>query len=133
MGIDYGAKRVGIALSDEKGEFALPYKVLANNKDLLDAVKALCEEKKVERIVIGKSENFEGKDNAIMAKINSFIETLKNKVTIPISLEQEFMTSQEARRIQGKNDMNDASAAALILKSYLEKLKHQDTITKNKV
>jgi len=123
MGIDYGAKRVGVALSDEEGEFALPYKVLFNNKDLPDAIKALCKEKKVAHIVIGKSENFEGKDNAIMAKINSFIETLKNKVTIPISLEQEFMTSQEARRIQGKNDMNDASAAALILKSYLDKQK----------
>lgn len=121
IGIDYGKKRVGIALSDEGNSFALPKVVLENGPDLVSEIKKLCDEHKVTDIIIGDSKNFKGEPNAIMADINTFKATLEGELKLPIHMEPEFLTSAEAERIQGKNESHDASAAALILKSFLDK------------
>ena len=55
-----------------------------------------------------------------MKDIVPFAKSLETELRIPVYMHPEFMTSQEAERIQGKNSMHDASAAALILKSYLD-------------
>ena len=122
MGIDYGAKRVGIAVSDEKNNFAIPHSVLLNDKKLADEIKKICTENDVGTIVLGESKNFKGEDNLIMGKINSFKEELASKLSLSIMMEPEFMTSAEATHLQGENKMIDASAASLILKSYLSRI-----------
>ena len=119
LGIDYGSKRVGIAVSDETKTFANPLTVLQNDENLILQIEKICEEKEVEGIVVGESKDFNQNDNEIMGEINPFVENLKNKLNIPIHLHPEFLTSQEAEHIQGKNDMHDASEAALILNNYL--------------
>ena len=53
LGIDYGSKRVGIAISDEARQFALPLCVLANTDELLGEVARLCEENHIDTIIIG--------------------------------------------------------------------------------
>ena len=58
--------------------------------------------------------------NEIMKKISPFVKDLEEKLGLPVHMHPEFLTSMEAERLQGKNDMHDASAAALILKSYLD-------------
>ena len=121
LGIDYGKKRVGVALTDENRQFALPKVVLPNDHRLISNIKKICEENDVSLIVIGESKNYKGEENAIMKDIRDFSEDLKGVTKLPIVFEPEFLTSSEAERIQGKNEMHDASAAALILKSYLEK------------
>jgi putative Holliday junction resolvase len=129
MGIDYGKKRVGIALSDESGQFALPYDVLANSNTLrkktehglIKKIKKMCDDNKVGAIVLGESKNFKGQDNSIMKEIKIFRDNVIAEIKLPLYMEPEFMTSAEAKQIQGKNDMLDASAAAIILKSYLDK------------
>ena len=55
-----------------------------------------------------------------MKEIIPFVEILKSRLNLPVHMHPEFLTSQEAERLQGKNDMHDASAAAIILKSYLD-------------
>lgn len=120
LGIDYGAKRVGLALSDERGDFSYPLSVLQNSENILDEVAEICKEKKVNVVVIGESKNFTQEDNVIMKEVHPFIKNLKDKTGLEVVLHPEFMTSLEAERLQGHNDMHDASAAALILKSYLE-------------
>ena len=55
-----------------------------------------------------------------MKEITPFVKKLEDSLGLPIHMYPEFLTSQEAERLQGKNDMHDASAAALILKSYLD-------------
>ena len=124
LGIDYGAKRVGIALSDERGDFVYPLKVLENTKDLIHDILSICEENKVDEVVVGESRNFNQKENEIMKEIMPFVDELKKELNIPVSMHPEFMTSQEAERLQGKNEMHDASAAALILKSYLDTIRN---------
>ena len=121
LGIDYGIKRVGIAFSDETGEFALPFSVLPNNDALLVAIAAICRDKNIGLIVLGESKNFAGEDNPIMKNIREFKIRLEKETGLFVHFEPEFFTSVEAGRIQGKNAKLDASAAALILKSFLEK------------
>lgn len=121
VGIDYGKKRVGIAISDEEGKFALPHAVWQNDDGLVARIKALCLEKRADGVVIGESRNLDGSPNEILKEIMMLKETLMQEISTPIYLEPEFYTSAQAERIQGKNAMHDASAAALILKSYLER------------
>ena len=123
LGIDFGAKRIGLAISDEAGQYSFPFLVMANRKGVVPEIAKICIENKVESIVVGESRNFSLIENDIMKQIHPFIGELKEITHLPIYTHPEFLTSVEARRIQGENDMNDASAAALILKSYLESRK----------
>lgn len=140
IGIDYGTKRVGVAISNETNEFALPLSVLANDRGLLASIKKIIAEKEVGAIVLGESKNFKGEDNTIMSAISRFKKRLEKEIGLPVVLEPEFLTSAEAERMESrhssysrrsglnlrrpaaKNEMLDASAAALILKSYLDKI-----------
>lgn len=126
LGIDFGSKRVGLALSDESGDFALPYGVIENNEHLIREIRELCTINNVGEVVVGDSKDFNGEDNAIMGEITPFVEKLKEVLGVPVELHPEFLTSSQAERLQGKNDMLDASAAALILSSYLDLKKHKE-------
>ncbi len=120
LGIDYGEKRVGIAISDAEGKLAFPHKVLVNGEKLIEEILKISKEQGIEKIIVGDSKDFKGENNKIMEKILPFVQNLKSKTNLEVLMHPEFLTSQEARRLQGKNDMLDASAAALILKSYLD-------------
>ncbi len=120
LGIDYGAKRVGLAMSDERGDFAYPLKVLENTKDLVVQISEICKENKIDEIIVGESKDFKQMENEVMKEITPFALNLKKYIAVPIHMHPEFLTSQEAERLQGKNEMHDASAAAIILKSYLD-------------
>lgn len=121
MGIDFGHKNVGIALTDEAGMMAFPHGVLSNNDELLKSVVALAEEKSVAEIVIGHSIDKEGNANKIHTQVEEFIGDLTLHLGVPIHLEPEQYSTQQAIRIQGKNANTDAAAAAIILDSYLQK------------
>lgn len=121
LGIDYGSKRIGIAVSDEKGEFAIPFIVLKSSKKLVDEILGIAEENKVKTIILGESKDYKGKPNTIHAASLEFKKELEAE-GYEVIMEPEFMTSMNAERLQGKTDMLDASSAALILQSYLDKL-----------
>jgi len=123
MGIDFGERRVGIASTDDSGEFALPRAVIPNTEHLLDEVVRLAREWQIQKIVVGESKNLDGTHNPIHSKALEFVELLKAH-DFEIEFHPEVYTSMEAKQIQGKNDMTDASAAALILKSYIDTHKH---------
>jgi putative holliday junction resolvase len=121
LGIDYGSKRVGIALSDEKGEFAIPFIVLKNSKTLVDEILDIAEENRVEKIILGESKNYKGEPNSIHEKSLELKKTLEGEGWI-VEFEPEFMTSAHVEKLQGKTDTLDSSAAALILQSYLDRV-----------
>ncbi len=124
LGVDYGDKRVGLATSDDEGKLAFPYLVIKNSENLAEEVLAIVEKEKVSEIVVGESLDFTGQPNAVMKNIEEFVSKLKEKLKekeIPIHYEPEFMTSVQAERFTGKNEMHDASAAALILQSFLDR------------
>lgn len=119
MGIDFGSLRVGIASTDESGQFALPRATLPNDSELLDKVLEMKEKEGIEKIVIGESRNLDGSANPILSEINDFKKSLESRGA-EVVFHPEIFTTMEARRIQGNTEMTDASAAALILKSYIE-------------
>lgn len=123
LGIDYGTKRVGIALSDETGSMAFPHSVLPNDAKLQNAIEKIVQENKVGAIVIGHSVNNKGVANAVHDAVEALVLDLTLSIGLPIHLEPEWYTTQEATRFQGKNDLKDASAAAIILDSFLRKQK----------
>lgn len=124
MGIDYGTKRVGIALTDDKGMMAFPHSVLKNDSSLQKAIEEIIQKENVEKIVIGHSLNREGKPNEVHALVEDFIQDLTLNVGLPIELEPEQYTTQEAIRFQGRGEMTDASAATIILNSFITRSKN---------
>lgn len=119
MSIDFGEKRVGVASTDEGGEFALPRVVITESPSIVDEIERLANDWHTERIVIGESRDFKGNPNAIHAEAEKLADELKKRGH-DIVFHTEVLTSMEAERLQGHNDMHDASAAALILKSYID-------------
>jgi putative Holliday junction resolvase len=119
MGIDYGSKRIGVALSDESGVMAFPHSVIANDTQLLATLETLITKERVAEIVIGHSLNYDGQPNKIHAQVEELMTDLTLAVGLPIHLVPELYTTQAAARLQGKHDKIDAAAAALILDTYL--------------
>lgn len=126
LGIDFGTKKVGLALSDESGAMGFPHGILPNSPRLLAEVSALIAKENVGAIVIGESLDFSGKENPVAKDARAFGEELSEATGLPVSYEFEALTSQEASRsIDGTRERQanpiDASAAALILTSYLSR------------
>lgn len=122
IGIDFGSKRVGVAVSDQSGSLAFPKVVLANDKKLLPLILKIVEEENALGIVIGESKNYSGEPNAIMSEVEKFKKEIEDKTDVEVYFEPEFMTSAQAVQLQGKNEMLDASAATIILQSFLDKM-----------
>lgn len=123
IGIDYGEKKIGIALSDKEGQVAFPKLVIKNKgieKTALE-IGDLMEKWEVEEVVVGRSSNLKGEDNLVMREVRSFVDTLKRKTEKEVHLEPEFYTSLEAGRITGRTGRLDAQAAAIILQSFINK------------
>jgi putative holliday junction resolvase len=121
LGVDFGTKKVGIAISDESGNFALPKSVLKNDKDLMQSFEKILKEEDIGEVVIGESIDYKGEENLIMKEVKEFIEKIKEFSDVQVNLEPEFLTSSQVRSTQGDSKMIDASAAALILQSFLDK------------
>ncbi|MGH7141716.1 MAG: methionine--tRNA ligase subunit beta [Minisyncoccia bacterium] len=122
IGVDYGTVRVGIAVSDEGEAMAFPAEVVAQ-KDALLRIERLAREREARGIVIGESKDFNNKDNPVMADIQKFAAELKEKTGAEIFFEPEFLTSAAAKSAGASEKMLDASAAAIILQSFLDKRK----------
>ena len=133
LGIDYGVKRVGLAMSDDGGKIAFPYKVVKNNMELLDTIHNICGEEEISAIVLGESLDSSGNKNKVMGSIEEFKRNLEAELDLPVDFEKEFMTSFHsgeqkfknifiARKIKKeKTEKDDSKAAALILQRYLDR------------
>jgi len=125
MGIDYGTKRVGVALTEEDGSMAFPFATYANDDSLVARIVALVEEKDVGGVIVGKSHDLDGTPNRVQKDIDAFVAALRErfplrgKRSLAITLEPEQFSTQAALRIQGRTKETDASAAALILDAYI--------------
>ena len=124
LGIDYGTKRVGTALSDEAGMMGFPHKVLPNDEALSKTLLALIATEGVGTVVIGDSKNLSQEKNSVAKEAEAFGQKLAEESGVPVLFHSELYTTQEARRgftgeWEKKKDTTDASAAALILTSYL--------------
>lgn len=132
LGIDYGEKRIGFAISDELKVVASPLLVHSRKKkgDDLSAVIHLCSERYVERIVIGQPLNMDGSSGSAVEKVEDFVERLRMETSIDIDLWDERMSTMSAERVLLEGDVSrskrktvvDKLAAQIILQSYLDAL-----------
>lgn len=130
LGIDYGSKRVGVALSDDAGMMGFPHGILENAPALLETLATLIGKERVGAVVIGESLDLDGAENPIAKEARALGSRLAERAGIPVFFEDERLTSREARRQFEPTEKTrkplsrakvDASAAALILTSYLSK------------
>ncbi len=124
LGIDYGTKRIGIAISDEGRQFAMPLTVIGHSPELGSEIEKIALDNEAKEIVLGESRDYKGKPNKILLDSMEFKDDLESR-GFTVTFEPEFMTSVQAERFQGKTEMSDASAAALILQSYLDRNKEE--------
>ncbi|MEA2064713.1 MAG: Holliday junction resolvase RuvX [Patescibacteria group bacterium] len=128
LAIDYGLKRIGVAIGDSESKLALPYKIIENkNKNfVLRELKDIIVDNQTDKIIIGMPYGLAGKkgDNPMMKKVKLFSNFLKDNLDIGIILEDERYTSRLADNLLkgGKNKKRDDVAASLILQSYLDKI-----------
>lgn len=126
LGIDYGTKKTGIAISDDAGTMGFPHGVRPTDPRLLDDLALLIKDKGIEAVVMGESTDFTGEANAVAEEARRFADDLSARAGIPVHFEPETLTTQAARRMpdgsrmEGSPDV-DAQAAALILTSFLER------------
>ncbi len=136
LGIDYGSKKIGLALSDDGGNIAFPHSIIPNDAKTLGMIIGLIESEEVGEIVIGNSLSATGEENVIMKQVHNFVEALRAKTLLPVHLVSEYGTTGAARSLQSfveaqprnqatkrrteKTKQLDDSAAAFILERYLE-------------
>ena len=130
LGIDFGEKRVGLALSDKLNMIASPYKTVKykSENELINKIKNIVFEKEVKIFVIGLPLNMRGKDSAQTKKVRKF-KKLLSTLNIPIEYEDERFSSiiaknslvlQNVKTGHNKSEI-DKTAAAIILQQYLDK------------
>lgn len=121
LGIDYGDKRIGIALSDEQGILAFPLTTVENGKNSINQIKKICVEQEAEKIIIGLPISFGMKETQQTEKTRLFAGKLSKEINIPIEFENEILTSKMAGK-EGVGKQNiDESSAALILQSWMDR------------
>ena len=98
LGIDYGTKRIGLAISDDGGQIAFPKEILLNDENIFKNIGEILKKEKIDEIVIGESVDFSGKLNALSVRIEEFIQELSVRFNLPINKQKEFLTSVEARK-----------------------------------
>ena len=125
LGVDFGTKRIGLAISDENRMLAFPKEIVLNDRQTFDRLREVLKEENISEIVVGESTDFSGKSNPVAKLIENFISELEKNFKLPVHKQKEFLTSVEARRYKNESKQTsnqaDASAAALILQRYLDR------------
>lgn len=134
LGIDYGTKRIGVAVSDESSTLAFPLGVVPAGKDALKEVCDIARENGVEEVVMGESKDYSGIANPVMKEVEKFKAALEAE-GFEVVYEPEYMSSmaaarqfapeEKSRKANPNQELLDASAAALILQNFLDRRRKQ--------
>lgn len=131
IGLDFGGRRIGLAVSDEAGGLAFPAGIL-DRRDLardLEALSQLARERGAIRFVMGLPLHMDGRPGPEAAAARKFAAALEQATSLPVEWIDERWTTLEARRIQQemaatrsrRAEPVDDAAAAIILRTWLER------------
>ncbi|MDD5732043.1 MAG: Holliday junction resolvase RuvX [Patescibacteria group bacterium] len=133
LGIDYGEKRIGLALSDDLGSLAHEFEVVANwnNEDLIEYLRNLVITEDIEKIVIGLPLNMSGEETYKAQDVREFAAMLENQLDREIIFEDERWTTKMVDKVLREMKISqkearvckDMVAAKYILQSYLDREK----------
>ena len=138
LAVDFGERRIGLAISDPSATIAQPLTVLtrrAGKRAPVQAVADIVAEHDISHIVIGLPLTLEGDESAWTREVCAFGDKLAARAGVGVSFADERMTSVAAeravrslglkRREREQKERVDAAAAVLILQSYLDRMKNQ--------
>ncbi len=141
LGVDVGARRVGLAISDPSGTLARPLTTLTVSSEA-DAVArvaqaiadAAAEDDSLGAVVVGLPAHLDGSASPQTARVTAFIDALRARTSITIVTEGESLSSREAESRLALNERDwrkrkeklDAAAAAIILQDYLDRTRTEN-------
>jgi putative holliday junction resolvase len=123
LAIDFGTKRIGLALSEETQTLAREFGILSP-KEFWRKLAGILAEEEVERILIGLPLNMSGEETGKTKEAKAFAKQVESKVDIPVELVDERLSSQMAQTISGSSQNIDSLAAQIFLQNYLDKNKN---------
>ena len=135
LALDVGRRRVGLALSDTSATLARPYKTLTvSDADAVERVveevrRLISDEDGLAAVVVGLPKHLDGSPSEQTKLVEQFIETLRQHVAVPLTTQDERLSSREAecrlairaRDWKKRKALLDAAAAAVILQDYLDR------------
>lgn len=135
LAIDYGIKRIGLALSDSLKLFAYPFKTIPNEAGLLTELKEIINSKGVIKIILGLPAESRSSSTSVVSLVKEFKEKLEKEFKLEVELWDETYTSaiaqqriiesvnkKQKRKNKGLLDMH---SAAIILQEYLDAYKNK--------
>ncbi|WP_076345414.1 Holliday junction resolvase RuvX [Alicyclobacillus vulcanalis] len=136
MAIDFGERRIGVALSDPLGIIAQPYGVIVRQSDrqAADDVAAVARREEVGRIVVGRPLHMSGQPSDMTARAEKFARLLAARTGLPVDLYDERLTTVSAERALIEQNVRrrerkaavDAAAAQVLLEDYLKSRRQAD-------
>ncbi|MBN2365193.1 MAG: Holliday junction resolvase RuvX [Calditrichaeota bacterium] len=130
LGIDFGEKRVGLAMSDPTLTIAQPLRTIRYHslKELINQLKTVVNEFSIEKIVCGLPLTMKGTDSRKTTEVREFVEKLQNRINIPVVLFDERMTTVQAqmtlqqlgKKPSRNREIIDQIAAQFILQTFLD-------------
>ena len=131
LAIDFGEKRVGLALSDPMKIIAKPFKTIfySNQNDLINKIALIIKDEKIEKIILGLPKGLKGNTTSQTNIVIEFYKYIKDKIDTPIVMEDERLSSVSAKKSLILQDIKtghnkaliDETAAAIFLQLYLDK------------
>lgn len=131
LGVDYGKRRIGVAISDPTGLIARPLTTLTvtGDNDAVTQLATLVSEHDPAGVVVGLPISMSGNRSASTGAVEGFVQKLKTAITVAVYLEDERLSSHQAeeilhahgKRIKGNKEKIDRMAAAIILQSFLDR------------
>ena len=130
LAVDYGEKRIGLAVSDELGITASPLMTLARRSDdeTVRQIAKLASKLRVTQIVVGLPRRTDAQEGEMERKVKAFAEKLRQAVSVPVVLFDERFTTRIAEQVLLEADLSrwkrkqvrDRLAAVILLQSFLE-------------
>jgi putative Holliday junction resolvase len=123
LGIDYGEKKIGLAIADSETKIASPYKILINSKDISSKISEICYKEDIDKIIIGLPLTLKNSTSKQTKIVLNFIDKLKKIIDLPIIEQDERLSSGYAKELikqMKTKHLDDDVAAMIILQSYLD-------------
>ena len=136
LGIDYGARRIGLALSDATATLASPWRMLQRPPSEAETMRVLIaeiavlqrEDDGLEAVVVGWPRRLDGSPTDLTPIVETFAQSLQARIDVPVVLQDERLSSTEAESRLARRERDwrkrkqqlDAAAAAVILQDYLD-------------
>lgn len=125
LGIDYGTRRVGLAVGDTESRLAVPFEVFNVGSNFWEQLTALVKKETIDEMVVGMPLSLRdgGEGGEMVAAARSFIADLRVRIPLPIhEVDERFSTDMAGRLLDIRKKDLDAVAAAVILQSYLDRV-----------